>query len=305
MNEIAAKSGRETPTGIKALVQAREIEETLARPGQPAGAGIGTAAAETPPVIPGVGRAGAPQAEKPPAAPETPPQPPAAPAKTAETPATPPTTPPAKTAETPPAPTPPAKPAVAEAAGTGKLTVTLRGLMAKARACQYTELSADLTKLSSTLEGEEKTAVETYAGLAKRQQELFKRCRKWLVDEIQRRTKHDSPLQVFPRKNEPGDDIVDFDEQGLKISEKRPTGTSQRTLPWDKTPAAQAFALLQLTSSDKNSVEDHLGLAAFAFSCGLKAETEAELTAARALPGGREKTEALEEQIKKLGKALE
>ena len=307
MNEITEKAGRETHTGVRAMVLAREMEEALARPGSakpsvplaPAGRGAGgegappvpPAVAETPPVIPGVGRAGSALAEKQPPAPGTTPQPPTLP----------PATPPAKTAEAPPEKAaPPSTPAPETPAKPGPL----KALLAKAKAFQYTELTGELSKLSPTLKGEEKNAVDVYGGLAKREQELFKRCSKWLQDEIQRRPRHDSPLQVFPRKNEPGDDIVSFDEAGLKISEKRPAGTNVRVLSWEKTPPAQAFALLQLTS-DKNSVEDQLGLAVFAFSRGLKAETDSELSAARAIPGGREKTEAVEAQIKQLSKYLE
>jgi len=297
--EIVEKAGRETPTGVKALVLAKEIEGTLAlAPLTPA---VPPVAVEPLPVIPGVGRAGPGLTEKQPPAPEATSQPPTPPAKATET--APPVTPPAKTAEAPPAPTPPSNPPEQKTEPAAK-PGPLKNLMAKARAFQYVELGGDLAKLGATLSGEEKNAVEVYGGLAKREQELFKRCRKWLVDEIQRRPRHDSPLQVFPRKNEPGDDIVDFDETGLKISEKRPTGTNQRILPWEKTPSAQAFALLQLTS-DKNSVEDQLGLAVFAFSRGLKPETDAELAAARAIPGGREKTEGVEGQIKQLSKHLE
>ena len=102
-------------------------------------------------------------------------------------------------------------------------------LLAKAKAFQYTELAAELPKVSAGLSGEQKTAVDVYTLLAKREQELIKRCRKWLVDEIQRRPKHDSPLQVFPRKNEPGDDIVDFDVK-LKAEDPKKDGNLKQQL---------------------------------------------------------------------------
>jgi hypothetical protein len=315
LKEIAEKTGGDTPAGVKARVLAAEIEDSLARQARtaaepvanapatpPVPPAVPTTTAEAPAATPGVSRPATPPAEKQPPAPEnpataTPPQPPA---KTAETPpaqpATP--TPPAKAAEAPGTP-----PAAQPYAGS-KLVAALRGLVQKAKVCQYADVSAELVKLTSGAEGDEKAAIEGYTGLEKREQELFKRCRKWLVDEIQKRPRHDSPLQVFPRRNEPGDDIVDFDETGLKIQEKRPAGVSTRTLPWEKTPAAQALALLQY-SADKNSVEDQLGLAAFAFTRGLKGEVDAALTAVRALPGGRERAATFEEQLKQVGKVLE
>jgi len=287
LKEIADKAGRDTPAGLKAAILAAEVDDTLNRPAAPKPPEPAPAAkTETPmppptaeaPAIPGVGRAGGAQPEKPPA-PEAP----------------------AKTAETPPK-APPAEPAAP--AAPSKLSVALRSLAPKVKACLYGELNGDLARLSGGVEGDDKAALDIYVALQKREQDLFKRCRKWLVDEIQRRPRHDSPLQVFPRKNEPGDDIVDFDEAGLKIVEKRATGTNIRTLGWEKTPPAQAFALMQLTA-DKNGVEDHLGLAVFASNRGLKNETEQSLAAARALPSGREKGAAVEDQLKQIAKVME
>ncbi|MCY3021835.1 MAG: protein kinase [Planctomycetota bacterium] len=296
LKTIADKAGRDTTTGVKAAVLAAEVEDALLAPERkPQAAAPQPAVADAEPkkpeaktegpapVIPGVGRAGTPVADKP--APGTEPGAPPPPAKTG----------PVQTTE---------RPVGGEGSGSGKIAAPLKALMQQAKAFQYTAAMDGLAKLAASSEGEEKSTVEAYAGVMRQEQEFFKRCRNRLVDDIQRRPRHDSPLQVFPRKNEPGDDIVDFDETGLKISEKRGAVTKQRTHPWERTPPAQACELLKLTL-DRTNVDDQLGLAITAFNRGLKDEMNAALAAARALPGGTMRADALEKVLKQLAQIIE
>jgi serine/threonine-protein kinase len=298
LRDIAAKAGAETTVGLKATLLAAEIDEALERDA------LARAAQAPPRERPAVTAAPEPAKKEPAPAAEPATVMPPKPAATAAT--EPPktaTTPPAEPPKTAPAETPPAKTA-SETPLTPKLAGVLKGLAAKAKTFKYGDANAELLRVSAGLDGDDKTALDTYRGLLRQEVETFKRCRERLVAEIQKNPRHESPLQVFPRRNEPGDDIVDFDEGGLRISEKRAGGAGVRLHPWEKTPPAQAFALLQLLA-DRNNLEDQLGLAVFAFHRGLKDELAATLNTARALQSGRERADRVEATCKQFAKQIE
>ena len=62
--------------------------------------------------------------------------------------------------------------------------------------------------------------------------------------------------------------------------------------------------LLQLLA-DRNSADDQCGLAVFAFNRSLKDEVTTLLEASRAIDGGKEKADSLQELFKLVGNAIE
>jgi hypothetical protein len=294
---IADKAGRDTSTGVKSLVLAAEIEETILKqtkseakePPEPAAG----------PLIPGVTRI-----VNPPATEKT------------ETPPAPKTIPVVDVA-TPPAAVAPEKPAVANAPAQPatvlpsalkldeKLTADIRAAMDQAKSFEYTDLNSALKKFGDDAQGDARKVAESFAAAAKQECELFKKCRQRLAEQIARHPRHDSPLQVFPRKNDPnGDDITDFDEKGLTISTKKGASVTKTNKAWEKIPPLQAFMLLQLLA-DRNSADDQCGLAIFAFSRNLKDESAAALDTARGNDGGKEKADTLAELFKIVSVSLE
>ncbi|HYG76834.1 MAG TPA: protein kinase [Planctomycetota bacterium] len=299
---IAEKAGRDSPTGVKALVLAAEIEETILR--QTGVRPEGSAPVETPPkTIPAVGNTGIATVEKTsPATSVTPPEN-VLPAKSAETAVAQPSAqaqPPAPAPEkamTPPPPAIKVEPS--------KIAGSLKAAQASAKAFQYPAQNIEIEKMLKEAQGEDKKLADAFWNAARLEQDLVKRCRARLLEQIQRHPRKDSPLQVFPRKNDPnGDDITDFDEAGLKIVTKKGPASSTRVQPWDKVPPLQAFMLLQLLA-EKTSADDNLGLAVFANSRGLKNEVEESLNAAAAIPEGRDRAAALREYFKYLNAVLE
>jgi len=311
---IADKAGRDTPVGVKALLLADEIEESISGPKpEPKKPLVATEI----PVIPGVGAAGGPMPDKP--RPENT-QPTAIPTAPVAT-----TTPPATV---PPAPTntPPAQPATAlSGAGEPVTTATpavartpdqkhkefmesLRKAMELAKAFKYQELNTEMGRLNAIAVADDQKLAAHFTAIAKDEQALVSRCRARLIEQIQNHPRHESPLQVFPRKNDPqGDDIIDFDENGLKISQRKPGGAppSITLKSWERIPAAQALALVSLLAAERSNVDDQLGLAAFAFNRGLTNELDTALSNARNIPAAKDRAEQFADRVKALTRALE
>jgi hypothetical protein len=184
----------------------------------------------------------------------------------------------------------------------------LRKSMELSRAFKYQELNIELGRLSAIAVADDARLAEFYTAIAKEEQELVSRCRTRLIDQIQRHPRHESPLQVFPRKNDPqGDDIIDFDGNGLKI-QQRAQGRNPPVLTtksWERIPPAQALALVSLLAPERSNVEDQIGLAAFAFNRGLTQELESALSFAKAIPSAKERVEPFVEKVEALRKVLE
>ena len=126
-----------------------------------------------------------------------------------------------------------------------------------------------------------------------------------MLEHIKKDPKHESLLQVFPRENDPiGDDIIDFDEKGLSILVKGGNNKGVKLTPWDKFPAKQVLNLL-IPLSTKNSLEDQIGMAVFAYNRGLSVESEDALGKAEALPNGKEKAGAVADTFVKITRAFE
>jgi len=266
---IAEKAGRDTPTGIKAALLAQEIEDGLLAQIRSSSQPVATPVA----VIPAVGSTGT-------ALPE-----------------------PVKVPEPDPAAVAAQQQAQMQKARR-ESAQTIAALQKKARLFQYAELTTELASLKETAGDPLRRHLDRYAGLLRQEEEILKRTRARLKDQIERSPRRHSPLQVFPRKNDPnGDDIVDFDDNGLKILATRGPNPGVRIQAWEKVPPVQAFALLQLLS-EKGSVDDQLALAALAFSRGLKEEWELALRTARALPEGADRAGAQNEIIGELSKLV-
>jgi len=299
---IAEKAGRDTPIGVKSLVLAAEIEETILRlTGEkpappkpvftppphanettlaPSAPHLPEATVDIPKSIPGVGPTGA------------------APEKYVEAPATPNVTPPTPVEK--PMTTPPPK-----KVQPSKMAPALKAAAACAKLLQYPAQNIEIEKMLTDALGDDKKLAEAFWNAARLEQDLVKRCRARLLEQIQRHPRKESPLQVFPRKNDPnGDDIIDFDEAGLKIVTKKGPASFTRIQPWDKVPPLQAYMLLQLLA-DRANADDCLGLAVFATSRALKNEAEDSIAAAAAIPEGKDRAAAMREYFKALAAILD
>ncbi|HYF50351.1 MAG TPA: protein kinase [Planctomycetota bacterium] len=263
---IAETVGKDTPTGLKAVLLAAEIEETLVKNfGAPPGAAQTVAANPAPPA-------------------------PVEPAKVDDV--------AAKEAERKAAEEKAAKHAEELALQKSVFAGALKSAHERAAKFQYAEVLAELEKMS--VPGDTKKLVAMQIDLVKQEQDFFQRCRKRLVEEIERSPKKESPLQVFPRKNDPqGDDIVDFDAKGLVIFSRKGPKIGKNVTEWEKVPAAQALVLLQLLS-DKKSLDDQSAIAIFAFHRNLAEKSEVALEAMRNLNNGKEKADALAETFKEI-----
>jgi len=264
---IAETAGKDTATGLKAILLAAEIEESLVRnfnnPGSPA-----PVASAQPHPVPGS----------------------AEPAKVDAA--------AAKLAEQKAAEQKAAKDAEELALKSAALAGALKSAHERATKFLYADAISDLEKVSLGTEAKKLTLAQI--DLVKQEQDFFQRCRKRLTEEIERSPKKESPLQVFPRKNDPvGDDIVDFDAAGLTIQVKKGPKAGKTVTEWGKVPPAQALMLLQLLS-DKKSIEDQSAMAIFAFHRNLPDRSEVALEAMRSLNNGKEKADALAETFKEI-----
>ena len=293
---ISEKAGRDTSTGVKSLVLAAEIEETLLK--QTKSEAKDVPEAPPGPLIPGVSKVVTTPATEKTDVPQQKPLP------TVEV-VNPPTALVPDKSAPPAAPAQPATQLPAAPKMNENLVSDIRGVMAQAKAFEYTDMAAVLKKFGADAEGDDRKVADAFAVAAKQEGELFKRCRQRLAEQIQRHPRHDSPLQVFPRKNDPnGDDITDFDEKGLTIATKKGASITKSNKEWSKIPPLQAFMLLQLLA-DRNNADDQCGLAVFAFDRGLKDESAASLDLARGIDGGKEKADTLAELFKLVAMALE
>lgn len=309
---IVDKAGRDTPVGVKALLLADEIEESISGPKPETKKPL---VATEIPVIPGVGAAGSPLPDKPrpensppvavPSVPTVatnpqPAQPNAGPATAPANPALNGAVEPVTTATPAAVPTPDQK--------HKEFMGSLRKAVELARTFKYQELNTELGRLNAIAVADDQKLAQHFTAIAKDEQALVSRCRARLIEQIQNHPRHESPLQVFPRKNDPqGDDIVDFDENGLKISQRKPGGAPPNLSlkSWERIPAAQALALVSLLAAERSNVDDQLGLAAFAFNRGLSNELETALNNARGIPAAKDRAEQFADRVKALNRALE
>jgi serine/threonine-protein kinase len=262
-----AESSKDSPNGIKALVLAAEIQEAIARNYN---AALAPPPAKTAPAAPAV-------------APESP-------------------------ASEPPAKAVPAKPdartLAEEAAAARALAAAIKPALAQAAKFQYADLGSQLDKLPSAgLSEENKQFAAGFAALAREEAAFFQRCHKRLLEQIESSPRKESPVQVRGNSKEL-EDIVDFDEKGLKIvSSPRGRPATSRFQPWEKIKPVQAYNMLKLLS-EENNLDDQAGLLAFCFSHGLAEGCNAALDAMRNLPGGREKSGDLAELCKNINTLL-
>jgi hypothetical protein len=281
---IAEKAGKDTPLGLKAILLSAEIEETLVKNFGAAPSHAGVQANPANPAPTGATN------------PATPPQAqPAAALQNDE----------AKLAAEAAAAAKAAKDKEAALKRKAELSAALKSLMSKAAKFQYAEGVADAEK--AALSGDdEKKLFASYLAVVKHEHDFFMRCRGYLLQEIERSPRKESPLQVFPRKNDPvGDDIIDFDVKGLKIMVRKGATPGATVIKeWEKVPAAQAFLMLQLLG-DKKNIDDQLGLAAFAFSRGLGEKCNGALEVIRSINNGKEKADAQDEVYKQVMAATE
>ena len=169
----------------------------------------------------------------------------------------------------------------------------------------YAKAKEGVAQFAAKGDTEQKRLAEDFQLTVSYEEGLYERCRAKLVDQIKKNPRHESPLQVFPRKDDPiGDDIVNFDEKGLHIFVRGGPNQGEKVTPWEKAPPAQILNLLAALTA-KNNLEDQLGLAAFAFNRGLNLESEEFVTKAQALPGGKEKASALADIFNRLGRAVQ
>lgn len=275
LRNIADRAGRTTPTGLRSLIIASEIEWKVS-PGK---------ALDPLPQIP----------VTPPAAVAPAPAPVAA--KT-ETPA------PAKV-EQPAANIPPAaKPADAPKPIPGIATAVKQARM-QLKYFGYAKAKEGIDQFAVKGNTEQKRIAADYRTLISYEEGLYERCHAKLLEHIKKDPKHESILQVFPRKDDPvGDDIIDFDEKGLSILVKGGNNKGVKITPWDKFPSVQVLNLL-LPLSTKNSLEDQIGLAVFAYNRGLTVEAEDALGKAEALPNGKDKAGAVADTFVKITRALD
>jgi hypothetical protein len=171
-------------------------------------------------------------------------------------------------------------------------SISLKDAQEKVAKFQYGDALEVLDKL--VLDDDLKKISTAMIEIIKIEQDFFMRCRKNLIEQIERNSKKESPLQVFPRKNDPmGDDIIDFDAKGLVIQSKKGRTVSKTVTEWKVVPPAQAMVMLQLLS--KKDVEDQRALTVFAFHRNLTVQKEAALDSLSALPNGKEKAGVLSE----------
>jgi serine/threonine protein kinase len=180
----------------------------------------------------------------------------------------------------------------------------IQSAMSQARKYQYAPAKTEMDALNTVAQEEAKKPAQAAQEVLKQEAELFGRCHTYLKTYIEKHPQHASKIQVYPRKNDPnGDDIVDFDDKGLKIVTKIKGKEDQSHVrEWKNVSSNNAFAMMQLLT-DKKSLDDQIGLAAFALNRGLKEKYAAMLDSARELPGGKERADAfaaLADQIVKL-----
>ncbi len=274
LRNISDRAGRTSPTGLRALIIASEIEWKVSP---------GKALEPLPqiPVTPPVAVAPAPVAPK------------------ADTPA--PAKPEQPAANTPP---PAAKPVDAPKPIPG-IAAAVKQSRTLLKYFGYSKAKEGIDQFAVKGNTEQKRIAADYRTLISYEEGLYERCHAKLVEHIKKDPKHESILQVFPRKDDPvGDDIIDFDEKGLSILVKGGNNKGVKITPWDKFPSVQVLNLL-LPLSTKNSLEDQIGLAVFAYNRGLTVEAEDALGKAEALPNGKDKAGAVADTFVKITRALD
>lgn len=274
LRAIAERAGKTSQTAINALIQAGNIEDQLANAKQP----------DAPP-------APAPKVENP--APKT------------ETPA-----PKTEAAKAPPVPEkPPENVVPPKPPDTPKALNAFASTVAQSRTqlkyFGYPKAKEFVEQFAVKGDAEQKRNAADFQTLVNYEEGLYERCRAKLLDQIKKHPKHESPLQLFPRKDDPvGDDIIDFDDKGLHILVKGGANKGVKITPWDKFPAGQVLNLL-LPLSTQNSLDDQLGIAVFAFNRGLQVESAGALGKAEQLPNGKEKATAIGDLFTKITRALD
>jgi hypothetical protein len=148
----------------------------------------------------------------------------------------------------------------------------LLSVSARARMFRYDECIRDLENFIGRVQGRETAALgKSYVEILKTEQWLYNRTRARLREGR-------VPLQVFPKKGAPGQDIKDFNERGLVIG----SGGAEGEIRWASVPDTQVFNLFKFVL-DVPSSEEHLALASFAWHRDLRDDANNEIKAAVAL----------------------
>jgi hypothetical protein len=291
LRDIAERAGRASPAGIRALILAGEVESRVA-----SRKAIEAQAIPIPPKIPnpkndlpaegwGGGRGKEPELNTKPG----------------------PLFPPVKTTEIKPEAPPPPKavelpkpvPGVADAISQARSNLKYFG---------YSKAKEIMEQFAAKGDAEQKRVAADFQTLINYEEGLYERSRAKLLDQIKRHPKHESPLQLFPRKDDPvGDDIIDFDDKGLHILVRGGPNRGVKITPWDKFPPATLLNLL-IPLAASNSVDDQLGLAVFSFNRGLKGEVDNSVFLGRAAeqqPNGKEKSTTLSDIIAKITRLVD
>jgi len=272
LRAIADRAGKTSQTAINALILAGNVEDQIA----PKPPDTPPPAAKTDTPAPKV-EAPAPKTEaaKTPPVPEKPPE----------------NVVPPKPPETPKAPN-----AFAAAVAQSRTQLKYFG---------YSKAKEFIEQFAAKGDAEQKRDAADFQTLINYEEGLYERCRAKLLDQIKKHPKHESPLQLFPRKDDPvGDDIIDFDDKGLHILVRGGANKGVKITPWDKFPPAQVLNLL-LPLATQNSLDDQLGIAVFAFNRGLQVEAAGALSKAEQLPNGKEKATAIGDLFTKITRALD
>ncbi|MCX7805929.1 MAG: hypothetical protein N3A38_12170, partial [Planctomycetota bacterium] len=170
----------------------------------------------------------------------------------------------------------------------------LLSVATRARAFRYDECIRDLETFADGAGGGENAAMaRTYAEAVKAERWLYNRARTRIRE-------GKAPLQVFPKKGAPGQDIRDFNERGLVIGSEGAEGE----IRWASIPEAQIFNLFKF-ALDVPSSEEHLALAVFAWHRNLKDDVANEIRAAVALdPKLKERADRLSASFAALSERL-
>ncbi len=281
LRSIAERAGVASSTGIRAIIRAGDIEAQVAN------------ARPTDTIAPELARALTSAAEALKNVTQAPPPPPPAPVA-----------PPVAAKIEPPKVEAP-KPVLAGAAEAVKEARTMM------RSFGYPKAKEFIAQFAAKGDTEQKRLADDFKLSMNLEEGLFERTRAKLLDQIKKSPKHESPLQVFiPKPGAPKEttaiDIINFDEKGLHLLDRGTPNATEKVTPWERAPASQVLNLFMApTLTARNNLEDQLGIAAFAFNRGLAVEAEEALGRAQAVPGGKERADALADIFTRVSRAVD
>lgn len=152
-----------------------------------------------------------------------------------------------------------------------ELAVLLRTVVTDAFEFRYKEAKEALEKfVRATQAPETRDLANAYAQAIRDESGLFETCRQRLAEKIQR--DRVSPLQVLSSaERKPLYDIIDFDQQGIKIAAVRGNVGGEMVRAWKDWNPKQPFVMVQILA-DKATPPERLSLAILAFHQSLRAE---------------------------------